>query len=408
MKRPESVRWAILLLCWIYLAALPNGALAEGWPEALPAFSANDAFLVADPRGTILAAHNAQTPFTPASTLKILTGLTALHHFGADYRFKTEFFLDSQGNLKVKGYGDPLLISEVWQEIARDLRPKLEGVGDILVDDTYFCAQIRIPGRGTSTNPYDAPVGALSANFNTVFYAYDGSGRIISAEPQTPITPLARSKIPALGTRPGRYTFLRKDDEPARYAGELLAHFLRETGTTVTGKIHPGRVGATDRLIHTYRSRFTLSEAVGKMLAYSNNFTANQILVSLGAARCGEPGTLDKGVSVLRRYCRNVLGTNGVQLVEGSGISRENQLTALDMLAVLKAFSDYRHLLTRQGNIHYKSGTLRGIQTRAGYFEPPGKDPHPFVISLKDSRLDIDRVMNTLAASLCHEPPTSR
>jgi D-alanyl-D-alanine carboxypeptidase/D-alanyl-D-alanine-endopeptidase (penicillin-binding protein 4) len=140
------------------------------------------------------------------------------------------------------------------------------------------------------------------------------------------------------------------------------------------------------------------------MLTYSNNFMANQILVSLGAARCGPPGTLDKGVSVLHRYCIEVLGTKGIHLVEGSGISRENQLTALDMLTVLKAFSNYRHLMTQQGDIRFKSGTLRGIQTRAGYFEPPGKGPHPFVISLKDSGLDIDRVMKTLASSLCASP----
>jgi D-alanyl-D-alanine carboxypeptidase/D-alanyl-D-alanine-endopeptidase (penicillin-binding protein 4) len=308
--------------------------------------------------------------------------------------------VDAEQDLKVKGYGDPLLISEVWREMALDLASRLDSFRNLLVDNTYFSSSIRIPGRGRSTNPYDAPVGALSANFNTVFYHRDEKGKIVSAEPQTPITPLARRKILDLEQETGRYTFLREDEEIARYGGELLAHFLKEQGVAQSGGVYAGPVGDNDRLIHTYRSRFALETAVEKMLEYSNNFMANQLLVAVGAHIHGAPGTREKGIWVLETFCEERLGIKGIRLVEGSGISRENQLTAVDMLRILKAFTGYRHLLTKQGNIRYKSGTLRGIRTRAGYIEPPGKGPHPFVLFLKDSEMDIERVMEAVAKTV--------
>ena len=77
-----------------------------------------DALLVADHDGQIIFKKNEAKKCIPASTLKLLTALAAIHHLGLSYRFKTEFYIDPKQNLKVKGYGDPLLISEVLQEIA--------------------------------------------------------------------------------------------------------------------------------------------------------------------------------------------------------------------------------------------------------------------------------------------------
>ena len=400
MVKRSPLAWALIALWCIFRAAAPNPASGADLSELLPELSPGDVLLVADSDGDILYGHNANRMYTPASTLKILTALAALHHFGASYRFKTEFYLDPEQNLKIKGYGDPLLTSEAWEQIALELAPALEQFGNLLVDDSYFSSHIVIPGRGNSTNPYDAPVGALCANFNTVFYRYDKKGRIVSAEPQTPITPLAREKIPALEIEKGRYTFLRDRNEIGRYAGELLVHFLNRRGVSHSGNIRPGRIGTTDRLLYTYRSGFSMETVVAKMLTYSNNFMANQILVSMGAHIYGPPGTLEKGISVLDRYCREELRLQHVQLAEGSGISRRNQLSAMDMLGILRSFAKYRHLLTGEGGIRYKSGTLAGIRTRAGYIEVPDQGPYYFVIFLKDSEIDIEDIMKAVAGHI--------
>ncbi len=127
-----------------------------------------DAILVAAPDGRIIAAVHADRPLVPASILKLLTTLTALKKLGSDYRFRTEFYLDSDNNLTIKGHGDPLLISETIDRMARHLATLVPVVRDLVLDDAFFASPVCIPGRGTSTEPYDAPNGALCVNFNTV------------------------------------------------------------------------------------------------------------------------------------------------------------------------------------------------------------------------------------------------
>jgi D-alanyl-D-alanine carboxypeptidase/D-alanyl-D-alanine-endopeptidase (penicillin-binding protein 4) len=368
--------------------------------------SSQDALLVAGPDGSVIYSKNADKKSVPASTWKILTGLTAIHYFGKSYRFRTEFYLDRNRNLKVKGYGDPLLVSEVWQEIASSLAPKLQDFNDLILDDTYF-ADEDIPGVGSSTNPYDAPNGALCANFNTVFFKRDEAGRIVSAEPQTPMTPLAQKKIRQLGLNAGRYTFSHHKHEAARYAGEILMHFLRENGRVCHGDVRPGVVAPDDALIYTYYSTFILEQVVQKMLKFSNNFMANQLLLALGAQVHGAPGTLAKGVDVFSSYCRKILGLSDVQIVEGSGISRENRLSPLGMLVVLQHFEPYRALLVRDGTVLYKTGSLKGIKTRAGYIESCAGGPYYFAVFLNGSRADIDSILNCVKKSLHHGPNAS-
>jgi D-alanyl-D-alanine carboxypeptidase/D-alanyl-D-alanine-endopeptidase (penicillin-binding protein 4) len=372
----------------------------------LSKISPRDALLVAGPGGRIIYSRNATKKYVPASTLKILTGLAAIHRLGTSYRFRTEFYMDREQNLKVKGYGDPLLVSEVWQEIARTLAPRIQSFNDLILDDTYFSNDI-IPGVGSSTNPYDAPNGALCANFNTVFFKRDNNGRIVSAEPQTPMTPFALEKIRARALDAGRHSFSHRGHEAARYAGELLVHFLRENGKACQGEVRAGVVKPGDALIYTYHSIFTLEQALKKMLEFSNNFMANQILLALGAHVHGPPGQLTKGVRVVSDYCRDVLHLDGVKIIEGSGISRKNRLSALDMLAVLKRFEPHRSLLVREGCLLYKTGSLWGINTRAGFIESGSGSPYYFVIFLKGSHANIDSILECVKKNLNHEQDAS-
>ena len=100
---------------------LPFRLLAQD-PDALDRMiGKNDAVLVTDSVGQILWAKNTDKNLIPASILKIFTSTVALHYLGNDYRFPTEFYLDEQSNLKIKGYGDPLLVSEVIIKISQVL-----------------------------------------------------------------------------------------------------------------------------------------------------------------------------------------------------------------------------------------------------------------------------------------------
>ena len=57
----------------------------------------------------------------PASVQKYATALAALHYFGSQFRFSTDFYMDQNNELGVRGHGDPFLVSEEWQKIAEKL-----------------------------------------------------------------------------------------------------------------------------------------------------------------------------------------------------------------------------------------------------------------------------------------------
>ena len=332
----------------------------------------NDAVLVTDATGHIRWSKNADKKLIPASILKVFTSLVALHYLGNDYQFPTEFYLDEQSNLKIKGYGDPLLVSEVIIKISQVLAGLLQDtqpLNDLVLDDSYFSQPLTIPGISSSPQPYDAPNGALCVNFNTVNFKRTSRG-YVSAEPQTPLLPFVTDKIKASKLKQGRIVFSHDKNEITVYAGKLFQYFLEKQGIRFTGQVKLAPINAnTDRLIFRYDSPFTLAQIVAKLLEHSNNFTTNQLLIATGAEVIGSPGTLTKGVTIAHDYARSMLGIEDMSIVEGSGISRDNKVSAAQMDRILQEFLPYHYLMRREGREYYKTGTLYGISTRAGYIK---------------------------------------
>jgi len=367
---------AVLILLVI---ALPSLTFPKTDP-CLHWIKETDSLLLADPRGQIILSRHTLAPRVPASTLKLLTSLAAIHELGTHYRFKTEFYLDTDGVLYIKGLGDPLLISEVVSQMANQLRSRVGRITAIVTDNSYFSNSIKIPGAGHSTNPYDAIPAALCVNFNTIMVARDTKGNIISGEPQTPLTPLAVKIASQIGAKTGRYTIGQDPDLAAHYAGELIREFLIRSGVNVQGNIRSGIVGSNAHLVFTHYCPFTLEDIIQKMLEYSSNFIANQLLITMGAHRFGPPGTLEKGLKVVQRYVDKELGLKSAVMVEGSGISRKNRIAAADMLKVLRTFMPYHELLRHKGQVFYKTGTLSDVRTCVGYIQFGPKGLYPFVI----------------------------
>ncbi|MFO7554217.1 MAG: D-alanyl-D-alanine carboxypeptidase [Desulfobacterales bacterium] len=358
----------------------------------------HDAVLIADPTGQQVFAKNADVQLIPASILKIYTALVALHYLGPDYKFVTEFYMDQDSNLKVKGYGDPLLISESIAEMINCLSSKtgveFKRFNDLILDNSYFETTIVNPGVHASYEPYDAPNGALCVNFNTINFKRNQNGIFVSAEPQTPLLPFILSRINASRMDHGRIVLSNKKNEITQYAGHLFLFFLRKEGKNLNGIIRLGTVQKEDdTLVYRYVSNFSLLQVITKLLEYSNNFIANQLLITTGANVFGSPGNLDKGVRAALTYANNVLEIDNIRIEEGSGISRKNRISAENVLKILNAFEPHHFLLRQMGKVYYKTGTLKGINTRAGYIKhnngglyrfvllinTPGKSPEPMM-----------------------------
>lgn len=372
---------------------------AEKWPELAAKLGESDAVLVADPKDAVLFAHNLDKKLIPASALKVLTALFAIEQLGPDYRFPTEFYVNAENDLLIKGYGDPLLVSESVRAIACRLALKLDQIRDIVLDDTYFDRPVHIPGRANATlQPYNAPNGALCANFNTVFFKIE-NGRIRSAEPQTPMLPIARTRIrEQKETGKGRILLSDHADDSLTYAGQLFSHFLSRAGIEIKGRIRKGRAADEPgaRLVYRHAAQHDLTAVIESLLEYSNNYVANQLLLASGAAAYGPPATLDKGLSALKHYCRKELGLKGFTIVEGSGLSRKNRVSARMFAAILSAFKPYRTLMPKNGRVYAKTGTLDGIQTRAGYIESEGKGLFPFVVLLNSPGKQADPIVGQI------------
>ena len=363
--------------------SLSTGYCASEKESILSLIGPQDSLLVVDSNAEVVLSKNETKKLLPASILKIFTSLVASHYLGAEHRYRTEFFIDNDANLKIKGFGDPRLVSEVVQDISRLLAALLGQkvvINDLVVDDSYFIQPLTIPGVSSSSNPYDAPNSALSVNFNTVYFKDSHTG-IISAEPQTPLLPFAENLIRKRKPKTGRIVLSHVEKENTIYAGKLFEYFLKQEGVQIKGFVNSGKVNRSlDRLIFRYTSRYSLSGIITGLLEHSNNFTANQLLITAGIKAFGPPGNLKKGVEAALAYATRELGITDMTIAEGSGISRKNRLSAQQMMRVLEVFEPNFVLLRQQGRDFYKTGNLNGINTRAGYIASKDGGKYRYVL----------------------------
>ena len=394
----------IITIFVLLFGVVPSVGAAAGFgatgTEAITALiGAEDSIMVVDPNGSIIISKNDTKKLIPASTLKIFTALVAIHYLGPEHRYRTEFFIDDNSNLKIKGFGDPLLTSEIVQEISRLLAALLgrsTTINDLIVDDSYFNQPLTIPGISSSSQPYDAPNGALCVNFNTVFFKQTESG-YISAEPQTPLLPYAEKKIGNRELQAGRIVLSHVENENTVYAGKLFEYFLKQEGVPFSGKVKLGKVNQSrDKLIFRYTSRFSLAQIISKMLEHSNNFTTNQLFISAGIKAFSPPGNLEKGVAAALAYASSELEIDDMTIVEGSGISRQNRVSAEQMLRILAAFEPNFLLLRQQGRDFYKTGTLHGISTRAGYIASQNGGRYRYVVMVNTQGKSTRPIMRQL------------
>jgi D-alanyl-D-alanine carboxypeptidase/D-alanyl-D-alanine-endopeptidase (penicillin-binding protein 4) len=374
--------WSRLLLLAVLL--LPAQAFA-GAKEKIAALAPSGLVLVVDADDKELVAQNADEPFVPASVTKVVTAWLALQVLGEDYRFETRFYLDAKRVLYVHGGGDPFLISEELAVLAEALVAAIgkKPVTGIVLDASYYPTDLRIPGVEDSNRSFDALNSALAVNFNTINAVRRGN-KVESAEKQTPITELAINQFRARG--PNGRGRISLNQEPAlslQYAGELLAAFITKAGGGVTGKITTRFVPANLSPVYVHRQSRPLAEILRELLHGSNNYVANQIFLEMGAKSLGGPVSLEKSVAVARK----VLATHGladaIQLEEGSGLSRGNHFTARGLAKVLNLFAPHVGLLESGKGVSYKTGTLEGVRTLAGYVSSSKYGPVRFVIALK-------------------------
>lgn len=390
--------------------------------------------------GQVLYEHRADKSYNPASVTKVITTAVALRELGPGFTFRTEVLRSGSlsggvlaGDLVVRGEGDPSITLERLWRIASLIG--VAGVkridGDIVVDDGYFDDVRRGQGYDDfdEDRAYTAPVGAVSATWNTVAVvvrpgARAGAPAEVALDPPTSFVTLdsrattsrsgrrriavsidgrtirVRGSMP-LGAR--EKVYYRPVDDPPAYFGTLLKEYLAKEGITVGGKVVRGRTPEKAVALFEYDSE-PLGVIVRDLNKLSNNFTAEQILKAMGAHEHGAPGTSEKGMTVIRAHLAGLgLDPSSFTMKNGSGLARDNAISPRLFVKVLEdAWSDFAVRgdfiasmgiagedgtmrsrmvgLPGERNVLGKTGTVDGSTCLAGYAQSANGHPLAFAI----------------------------
>jgi D-alanyl-D-alanine carboxypeptidase/D-alanyl-D-alanine-endopeptidase (penicillin-binding protein 4) len=279
-------------------------ARALAVPHVRASRSAAVAVQLADGR-TIFTRHQTLA-LVPASNQKLTVAYAALATLGPTYRIETAVYGEGQlvgatwkGDLVLKGFGDPTLSRGDLRALASQLRAA--GVrrvaGHIEADESYFDSKRTGPA------------------WKSHFY--------LSQSPALSALTVDR------GSYQGWLT-----SAPALAAGKLFRLALRSAGISVSGRAKVGVADPTaEELAMT--SSAPLSKIVRFMNRDSDNFTAEILLKQLGAIDEGA-GTSAAGAKVVGRVlAASAIPLAGVRIVDGSGLSPRNRLTAAALIALL-------------------------------------------------------------------------
>jgi serine-type D-Ala-D-Ala carboxypeptidase/endopeptidase (penicillin-binding protein 4) len=414
-------------------AALPGGVARVLHEAGVPL--ANVAVVVREagqPRA--LFAHDADRPMNPASVMKLVTTYAALDLLGRDYRWKTEAYLGGKlsksgtlnGNLILKGYGDPKITIEQWHSFMVDLRARgLNRVtGDLVLDRSFFKLPEHDPGAFDQEplRPYNVGPDALLVNFKAVRFAFAPdavrNAVAVRVEPRLPDVAVAtlpqltnsdcgdwREGIAASYTNfdasasaafPGRYPqacgerdwYVALLDHP-HYVYGMFANYFREVGGRFDGGVSEGRPprAAVPFAVMESAPLYDIVRDVNKL---SNNVMARQIFLTLATTRHPPPATPGLAADVVQRWLKEKkIAIPGLVLENGSGLSRRERLTAgglaqllasADASPVREEFASSLAVAAMDGTVQrrfqngtvagqalLKTGSLDGVRALAGY-----------------------------------------
>ena len=351
--------------------------------------------------GKVVASLNEDTPRTPASVVKSLTTYASLLQLGYDYRFPTKIFTSGKvkkgvldGNLYVKGFGDPTLGDSALKSIVNKI--KSHGIkkinGNIVIDRSYFSVGNR-NSSGFDKNiysAYNAMPDAMMFNerVSTVYViprkhkvsrkygdlSYDLVNKVKFvnkkcrgryALPRVKINTKSSSPVVSLSGSISNYCsqihlnqVITKPYTTFYYA---LKNSLKSSGVKVTGNLKVNKVPSYARLLFTNYSQ-KLEKIISKTAKRSNNLYARQLLLYLGAQVYGAPGTLDKGRKAIRSILKQdgVNGVSSIKLDNGSGLSRSAKVTAKSLANMHDvAFDKYGKRWMNTLSIAVIDGTIR-------------------------------------------------
>jgi len=286
---------------------------------------------------------NPSVPVIPGSNVKLVVAAVALEVLGEDHRFATSVRGDVDaagvvgGDLHLVGGGDPLLSTEAWR--ANTQFPMTGGTPlEQLADDVVAAGVTRVDG---------AVVGDGTR--------YDDEWFVPSWTPSDGVN--EAGPYDALLVDDARTGLLSMADDPAVGAAQVLTELLEARGVAVAGEPASGRAGDAPEL--AVLESDPLPAVLAQMLTFSDNNTAELLLKEIGLVGRGR-GSREAGAATVEAVLEDwELPTEGVEIVDGSGLSIDNRITCEVLLGVLRHGSA-DDAVGRGLPVAAESGTLAG------------------------------------------------
>lgn len=389
----------------------------------------------------------------PGSTIKLLTTLVAIDILGPTYAWQTDVYalgnveggrLD--GDLLLRGNGDPFLVTErVWQLLRQIRQSGIREIGgDLLLDDSYFDVAANDPAAfdRRPLRAYNVSPNALLMNFKAVRYWFEPNQdtadvRVWTDPPLPNLTIVNRLTLAAgscrgyqrgitisANTEIDEITFSgRFPTGCERYAMDrvalghnafvygLFTSLWRESGGVFGGSWKNAVAPPDVEPIVEFRS-LPLAEVITRINKHSNNVMARQLLYTLSAEVLGEPGTEERGRKVVGDWLqRKGLDFSELAFDNGAGLSRDARMTAADFGAMLRYawgqpyMPEYVASMSLagldgtlsyrldegplQGSAHLKTGSLDHVAAIAGYLQ--SRSGRRYAVVVLQNHADIHR-----------------
>lgn len=351
----------------------------------------------------------------PASTTKLLTTTAALSVLGPETRFTTRVVAGGKGRIVLVGGGDPFLSS-------KPLPAAYPQHADVQTLAAATAAALKQRGRTRVQLGYDDSLFS-EPSFNPAWPAHYLPEHVVSR-----VTALwVDEGRPAVGS--GRV------DDPSLYAAQTFAAALAANGIKVVGPPVHG-VASAGRELASVQSA-PLRELVARILEVSDNEGAEVISHQVGVA-VAHSGTFADGAAAVTRTLQGLGVTAAFDIHDGSGLSRENEVTPLALVQVLRLALDPAHpelnpiatalpvagftgsLTNRfdqpfpesRGLVRAKTGTLTNVSALAGI--AVDQDGHEMLFALMADQIDqpdetkaqhaLDAAAGALGACHCGGP----
>ena len=334
------------------------------------------AILIYDPltQDTLISINHTAS-MIPASNTKLFTTATALELMGGDYPISTKIFADDEnisdgtidGDIYIKGFGNPTFTTEDLEDLVNKLyQLGLRRItGNIYGDDTFF------------DNVYSRDDWISEERANVKL---------------PPISALVidRNRTIVTKKRKGRYRnyFVNVQDPPS-YAAKQLKEKLKSYGIEAEGNALSGQYPESASLL--VESSIELRQLIKEINKSSDNFYAECLFKTIGSVYSNRQGNSFFSTQAILNFIEdNSIYSSGTKIVDGSGISRFDQVTAGAIVGLLEKvyfnidqFEDFYNSLSIAGidgtlhrrmigtsaenNFRGKTGTLNGVSSLAGY-----------------------------------------